>query len=461
MTTTNVQFLIDAEDLASSKLRQVTENIEKQVKQVRAVGGQAKASSEFVGTLANAMGGSQFGMFAGQVAQITERVSAFSEVSKAGGAGALAFKAGLVAVTGVIAFQVGKALGDILFQTAKWNEQLKQSHILMESLSSRVLGNLGKSFERERERIGLLIDPAEQAAGMEELNRTINLGLTSAVRAVEVQKKKIEDLTSSFAGAGAIINAKFIENEEQGLKVAEARLEALRNQRDTLADANSEYTKQLDLMREEKTLFEASAKYVDKLAEEVELLKMSNEERTKYEAAKQTTDADEGRAVALLAERDALLAIAKAEQDAEAARKKALQDETAAQQKIIDLRKSTVDQFTLQIEALKNGEQAAAAMRFEMQGLDAETAKGFAEIDAMIKKINEKKEPGSSAATSLTSQDQRLLSGRGESAQSKLVESTKTLVDNSKETNKLLTKATELLDKLSDKESVTLETVGD
>jgi len=458
MTTTNVQFLIDAEDLASSKLRQVTENIEKQVKQVRAVGGQAKASSEFVGTLANSMGGSQFGMFAGQMAQITERVSAFSEVSKAGGAGALAFKAGLVAAVAVISFQVGKAIGDAIFQTKKWTQALKDNIAEMEKLSGRALGAIGKSFEREKERIGLLIDPAEQAAAMEELNRSVNVNLAGASRDVALYKKRIEELDTVV---GRTFNQAQIDIEKQGLKEAEAKTEALRNQRDTLADANSEWTKKLDLMREEKTLFEASAKYVDKLAEEVELLKMSNEERTKYEAAKQTTDADEGRAVALLAERDALLAIAKAEQDAEAARKKALQDETAAQQKIIDLRKSTVDQFTLQIEALKNGEQAAAAMRFEMQGLDAETAKGFAEIDAMIKKINEKKEPGSSAATSLTSQDQRLLSGRGESAQSKLVESTKTLVDNSKETNKLLTKATELLDKLSDKESVTLETVGD
>ena len=124
MASESVGILIEADDQASAKLQQVADNADRQVKRIKEVGQKAKASTEFVGTLANQLGGTQLGGFAGQLAQLTERISNFSEVSKAGGAGALAFKAGLVAATAIASYKVGEALSDWAFQTGAWKKEL-------------------------------------------------------------------------------------------------------------------------------------------------------------------------------------------------------------------------------------------------------------------------------------------------------------------------------------------------
>ncbi len=81
MTTASAKVIIDAEDLASKKIADAARNVEKSVKNIKDVGGKAKASTELFGTLATTLGGSQLGGYAGQLAQLTDRVSQFSEVS--------------------------------------------------------------------------------------------------------------------------------------------------------------------------------------------------------------------------------------------------------------------------------------------------------------------------------------------------------------------------------------------
>ena len=79
-----VEILISADDQASKVLAKVSDNVDAKVKQIKTVGQGAKASTEFIGTLANSLGGSALGSYAAGIAQMTERIGAFSEVSKAG-----------------------------------------------------------------------------------------------------------------------------------------------------------------------------------------------------------------------------------------------------------------------------------------------------------------------------------------------------------------------------------------
>ena len=110
MATESVKIKIDAENKASAELRKVAFDADKAAKEIKEVGGKAKASTELVGSLANSLGGTQFGGAAGEVAMLTERISAFSEYRKQGGAGAMAFKGWLGCCRlAVISFKVGKA----------------------------------------------------------------------------------------------------------------------------------------------------------------------------------------------------------------------------------------------------------------------------------------------------------------------------------------------------------------
>jgi len=146
-----VEILISADDQASAKFAQVAKAAENNVKQIKEVGGKAKASTEFVGQLAGAFGNSQIAGFAGQLAGLTEKVGAFAEVSKAGGAGALLFKAGLAGAAGILAFNVGKALGDVVFETKRWADELENAKNKMADLDKQMLTLQGRKFGQRRE----------------------------------------------------------------------------------------------------------------------------------------------------------------------------------------------------------------------------------------------------------------------------------------------------------------------
>ncbi len=55
MATASAKVIIDAEDLASKKMADAARNVERSVKNIKDVGGKAKASTEFIGTLANTL----------------------------------------------------------------------------------------------------------------------------------------------------------------------------------------------------------------------------------------------------------------------------------------------------------------------------------------------------------------------------------------------------------------------
>jgi hypothetical protein len=115
VTSESVKILIEAEDKASGQAAAAGKNIEAAVGKIRDVGGKAKASTEFIGVLAGQLGGAEFASAAAGVAGITEKVGQFSEVMKTGGTGALAFKAGIGALVGIMSFQLGKSIGEMIF----------------------------------------------------------------------------------------------------------------------------------------------------------------------------------------------------------------------------------------------------------------------------------------------------------------------------------------------------------
>ena len=136
--TESVKMLVEAENTASAELKRVQLDIKKTVGSVKEVGGQAKASTELVGSLATQLGGLGIGGVAGDVAMLTERVSAFSEVMNTGTKGVTLFKVGLASATAVIAVQAGKALGDLIFKTKQWTRALGESQAMYEELAGKL-----------------------------------------------------------------------------------------------------------------------------------------------------------------------------------------------------------------------------------------------------------------------------------------------------------------------------------
>lgn len=422
MTQENITYLLDAEDKATKKVRAVTQDIEKQVKHVKDVGGKAKASTELVGTMSSVLGNAGLGSFAGELAQVTERISAFSEVANAGASGALAFKAGIAGVAAVGLFTVGKAFVDSTYHARQLNEEIERATRL--TLEFQKVATRRDSFEQFK--ISLAEGPEQQAD-------LITRELERIAKLQEDQRNKIDNAVEKLAGERANRSAllgrlaPFVSDTTEMNEATEA-IKQFRGELTRLNDLQASQEgalKRLDFSTPLKAERDAtkkateakaqqvaeSKKYLDTLREELDLLVMSKTERRNHEANKNTVGADTGRAKKLLAERDAFLEFAKKKKEAEAESKKRIAEQVRESERLANLQQSTLQSFQLQTTELTKGKEAAAALSFQFKGLDTGTASFFAGIQSKLAEAT----GGTSGTTSaLRGTDNRFGSGRAE-----------------------------------------------
>jgi len=345
MTTASAKVIIDAEDLASKKIAEAARNVEQSVKNIKDVGGKAKASTEFIGTLATALGGSELGSYAGQLAQLTDRVSQFSEVSKAGTAGAMAFKLGLVAAVGAIAFKVGEAFGNVIFETKKMTREFERAKEAASELNNELARSRGQAFANEKEDIELIRDPEEKRAAQEALFKQLD----SNVQGITRQLKESEKAADEWADAWQITgNRKAYAEEAQ---------------------------KQVEI---DKQRLSQAKEFRDELRRELSDRKAINDQiRADNEAAAQAErQAAIDKAAAIKAVEDARIAAAN----------KAFDDAKRLQ----DIEQREIDRLKEQRILLEQGAEAAKAFALEQQGLDKATAERLAREGAAIEEQRKK-----------------------------------------------------------------------
>lgn len=386
-----VELLISADDQASEVLDKVADNVDAKVKQIKEVGGKAKASTEFVGVLANSLGGSELAQYAGGLAQLTEKIGAFSEVSKAGGAGALAFKGGLAAVALVVGYKIGEAIGNWWYDTAKWNAELEKANALLNTSASRIADVMTTSLSIDTEKISLIADTEEQRREMiswhnelanqaEEYSNLIK-ETEARLKSEETVMQRIFGLSEAQKASDAAETAEF----KKSLEVVEKERLAVQNK--IRLDVE-----ELRLLKEKVDLKKKNDDYIKTLGEEVALLKASKTERAAIEAMQKTGGNLEyaGKAEALIREKDALLAKAEAQKKADEDAKKAADEQIKATEKIADLKKSELAKLEEQRILLTQGKEAAHAFALEQQGLDKALASKIASEKFKLDKAAEK-----------------------------------------------------------------------
>ena len=167
MADEKIKYLLDAEDKATAKVRAVTHDIEKQVKTVRNVGGQAKASTEFVGALATQMGNTQFGQYAGGIAMLTERVSAFSEIMKLGALAQFGFVASLGVGATALVVQYGPALAKAVSLSKKVRDELKNINDELKGVIDSAVKLQALRVSREQQAIDKIKNIPEREAAIQ------------------------------------------------------------------------------------------------------------------------------------------------------------------------------------------------------------------------------------------------------------------------------------------------------
>jgi hypothetical protein len=393
---------------------------EKTAEAFKSGGKDVKAASDMFATLAKITGSSELAGLASTVGTVTDKVGQFSEVSKSGAVGAAAFKLGLMGLAASAGFAVGKVLGDIIWQTEKFERAMASAKETAAELDAQLKKNASTLAANVREDIELIRDPEEKRAAYAKLLGDLSRDIQTASDVAGKSARDAEEWADAWQITG---NRKqyAIDAQEQAAADKE-RLAGLKDQRDELMQIVGARAQENAAIRASNEAKDKSESYLETLRQEVEYMKATREEQIKIDALRNTTDEDRGEAERLLKERDAIKAkqdaereaaaeqkklqedairaTEKAAEDAERARQKAQEDrEKEAEQiaenarrevqRVEDIIAAERERLELQKIEKEQGKEAATAKQFMNQGVDEATAKQFAAEQAAFDKAKQ------------------------------------------------------------------------
>ena len=352
-----------------------------------------KAFAGFAGVLARLTGNSEFATIANQAGEATEKIDQFATATQGGGAGALVFKAGLVALAAGGGFAIGKIIADWAWGTAAFERSMKAAKEEAAALDSQLKQLASNRFGERREDIELIRNPDEKRAAYQKLFGDLQRDIATAGAVAAKSKRDAEEWAAAWQITGN--RKQYAEDAENQAKADKERLQALKDQSQQIGKLIGERAQQNALIAAENAAKEKSESYVESLRKEVEYLAASREEQIKLDAARNTTDANRGEAERLLRERDAIQAKAEAAKELEATQKRAAEEaEKAAQraiedankerQRVVDLEKSIQERIDLKRIELTQGKEAARVQELVNQGIDQASAKRLAAMESAL-----------------------------------------------------------------------------
>jgi hypothetical protein len=371
----SVDILIKAEDLATpviAKSAKAVDSLDANLKKIKQSGEQAKKSTEFFKTIANSFGGSEVGKYAQQLGELTEKTSQFAEVQRLGGAGAVAFKLGVVAAVGAVAVSVGSAFVSMIFDTEKWTRKLAEANEEAKRIGLNVQKRQGLIFADDKADIELIKNPEAKRLAYEQLVRSLDDNLEGVSKQVKQSAKEVEVWSAAWFKFGN--RAAFADQAKVQLETDRARLQVLQDQRQEIA--------RIPLLTEREDLGRARD-FVKSLEDEVELLRVIEREREKVRALQ-------------------AIPIAGPEQ-AEALKLVNLKE----QLRVTELIRTETQRLKFEEMQLQaGGKERVDSLRLQEQGLAKEQADRLASEQSRIDRLKQ----GAEAKPLLQGKDERLLS---------------------------------------------------
>jgi hypothetical protein len=372
-------------------------------------GKDVKATTDLFATLAKITGNSELAGLANTVGTVTDKVGQFSEVSKAGAGGAMAFKLGLMGLAASAGFAVGKVLGDLIWQTKKYERAMADLNGTAKSLDAQLQKNAATLAANAREDIELIRDPEEKRAAYAKLLGDLSRDIQTASDVAGKSAREAEEWADAWQITGD--RKQYAIDAKEQATVDKERLAGLKDQRDELMKIVGARAQENAAIKEANAAKDKSESYLETLRQEVQYLKATKEEQIQLDALRNTTDEDRSEAEQLLKERDAIKAkqdaereaadekkklqedairtAEKAAEDLERARQKAHEDREKEAEKIAENARREVqrvediiaaerERLELQKIEKEQGKEAATAKQFVDQGVDEATAKQLA-----------------------------------------------------------------------------------
>lgn len=375
----SVEIIIEAEDLATpviAKSAKAVDGLDAGLKRIKESGGQAKKSADFARIIASSLGGSEIGSYIGQIGEAADKTAQFAEVQKVGGVGAFAFKAGLVGLVGTLSFGVGKAIGDQIFGTKKYADELKAAAERTKELDAAIAKSAANRFAENKEDIELIREPDQKKAAYTELLSTLKTDIGEVENAIRKGQKANDDFAKSWNYLGNDIAL----NDAAKAKVQadKERLAVMKDQRDELTKILSDRVAENELLKKQNEQQDKSEAYVETLRQQLAVLKATNDEKAGVIAGQQTVGGDTEEATRILKEIDAIAAKAEADKIAADELKRLETDKENNAKRLIALKENELNKLAEETILLNQGREAANAFALEKQGLAKEDALAIA-----------------------------------------------------------------------------------
>lgn len=443
-------------DAASKKIEQAAN------KQRQETVRSTKASIEFAGVISSFAGGGAVGQIASQLAGLTEKTGQFAEVAKAGGAAALAMKAGLataaVAAGAFAGNELRKWLDDVEGQLRR-TERLLQD---FDRLSQRGQAKLSQGLQDRTARLSIA-DDFEKAtkAEIDQLGVEIDakadelFKIKEEIQQLEKSQRLGSSEISGRSNFATLIDRYVTGDTDQAIKVQQALLRNAEAELDILKRSHQELNRSIGI---EKELSEAR-----KLADDS--LRQSAAQEEQFFAVMEDRNARRLEAEAKLNEQSLQQSTAQEQQYAAV-----MADRKQREQRLQEIKDAELQKLQQEITLLEQGKEAAHAFQLEKQGLNKEDAAGIAAAQAKLDELNVLKNQNSLSLTQATqpspelqAKESRLLTTGRDSTVDTQKEIAKLQQEQTKiteQSNKLLAEIKAVMQKISQAPGVRVEVVS-
>ena len=405
MAVTPVEYLIKANDEFTPIMSRVAESVVSSRQQVDAITKSSKASAEAFNTLGNALGGLPFGQQLSQFAALTERINQLNANLGTSRLQVLGMGAAMATATAVGAFQLGKGIGDLIFQTQKYNDQVDQGIRQSNELASR-LANLAQQQRQERaQEIELIRDPEKKAQAQKEYLDSLNRELAGTQSQMRAAQKELERHTNQWTiwrGERAA-SMKMAANE---VEQARQRARAIEEERDAIVRRNRIEAEQGPIIALNKKR-DAHDQTVDAIKRQIIQLRIGNDEYQKQVELSNATTAAQREFVISLQKRREIL------QKAEADRQKAEQERLKSEQ----ASDSYLQNLEAQLRLVRDGQEAADEYRAKLAGVSEQAIAEGRRLRQEIAKFSDAEKEATEGRSStfqagVQAKETRLLTGR-------------------------------------------------
>lgn len=294
-----LEVTIKANDQASATFEKVADKAESTTERFEKGTKVTRGLTEVTGQLSSTLGetGQAFegvlGKFSGILGGLEELSTSMDEA----GQGTLGLKIGLAALVAYVSFEVGRALGDMIFQTREAANEMKMLAEEAERLDSQLLSASGERFARDLADLEKIEDLEQRRLAAMEKQATVDTDIASKKAQVKRLTEEISQRTETMTGMVAGLwgeYAKTTEEKERQLELAKGQLEQLREQSQALAHMANDQEAIAEAAAKEaeerQKLVDASNQRVTALQDELDLLTAADKIATKI--AQMTRDGE-------------------------------------------------------------------------------------------------------------------------------------------------------------------------